>query len=145
MEQTVQELRTRQDNIENIVEPQIENPPEGDNPEQNIMDVITPRRENPILELTKDLKKITPPNFDGKQLGEGAENWLNEMEKYFELRHFGETTKALWGSYQLVGEAASWWTNVKEQNKYTKEDITWKQFVEHFRKRWLPQFFSMRR
>ncbi|XP_059068445.1 uncharacterized protein LOC131858962 [Cryptomeria japonica] len=70
---------------------------------------IDNRRENNMLELSKDLKKITPPKFDGKQIAEGAENWLNEMENYFELRDFSKATKALWGSYKLIGEAASWW------------------------------------
>lgn len=94
--------------------------------------MMSNRKENNILELSKDLKKITPPKFDGRQIGEGAENWLNEMEKYFELRDFSETTKALWGSYQLIGEAASWWTNTKEQNGYSRETGTWDQFVHHF-------------
>ncbi|KAH9308622.1 hypothetical protein KI387_036533, partial [Taxus chinensis] len=58
-------------------------------------------------ELTNDIKMISPPKFDGTTLGDGAKNWLSEMEKYFVIRNFSEETKAIWGAYHLSHEASS--------------------------------------
>ncbi|KAH9313372.1 hypothetical protein KI387_028407, partial [Taxus chinensis] len=43
-------------------------------------------------ELTNDIKRIIPQNFDGTTLGDG-ENWLKKME-YFAIRNISEETKA---------------------------------------------------
>lgn len=34
-------------------------------------------------DLSKDLKKVTPPTFHGRASGEDAEAWITSMEKYF--------------------------------------------------------------
>ncbi|KAH9312022.1 hypothetical protein KI387_027057, partial [Taxus chinensis] len=49
-----------------------------------------------VTELTNDIKRISPPNFYGTTLGDGAENWISEMEKFFAIRNFSEETKAIW-------------------------------------------------
>lgn len=36
-------------------------------------------------ELSKDMKKITPPKFEGSTGRDEAEVWLFQMEKYFEI------------------------------------------------------------
>ncbi|KAH9308261.1 hypothetical protein KI387_036172, partial [Taxus chinensis] len=71
------------------------------------------KKERLAVELTNDIKRISPPKFDGTTLGDGAENWLNEMEKYFAIRNFSEETKAIWGAYHLSHEASSWWDSYK--------------------------------
>ncbi|XP_057823210.2 uncharacterized protein LOC131035516 [Cryptomeria japonica] len=91
-------------------------------------------------ELAKDLKRIAPPKFDGKTIGDGVEAWVIEMEKYFELCNMSNETKVAWVSYQLIGEAAIWWDNEKFENLH-HGDITWEIFMQSFRKRWLPQLF----
>lgn len=50
-------------------------------------------------ELAKDLKRIAPPKFDGKNIGDGAEEWVIEMEKYFGLHNMSNETKAVWAAY----------------------------------------------
>ncbi|KAH9294576.1 hypothetical protein KI387_038164, partial [Taxus chinensis] len=71
------------------------------------------KRARLAVENTNDIKRISPPKFDGTTLRDGAENWLSEMEKYFAIRNFSEETKVIWGSYQLSHEASSWWDNRK--------------------------------
>ncbi|KAH9297236.1 hypothetical protein KI387_028918, partial [Taxus chinensis] len=91
-------------------------PPPEDNPNMGV-DVnavnapVQPENKKARLaaELTNDIKRISPPKYDGTTLGDGAENWLSEMEKYFAIRNFSEETKAIWGAYQLSHEASSWW------------------------------------
>ncbi|XP_059075316.1 uncharacterized protein LOC131875260 [Cryptomeria japonica] len=63
------------------------------------------------------------------------------MEKYFGLRNMSNETKAVWASYQLSGEAVTWWDNEKSKRKLKPRDITWELFLQSFRKRWLPQLF----
>ncbi|KAH9292052.1 hypothetical protein KI387_042767, partial [Taxus chinensis] len=103
------------------------------------------KRARLAAELTNDIKRISPPKFDGTTLGDGAENWLSEMEKYFAIRNFSEETKAIWGAYQLSHEASSWWDNRKVELNIVESDITWDQFKGYFRQRWLPQLYFDRK
>ncbi|XP_059064261.1 uncharacterized protein LOC131856486 [Cryptomeria japonica] len=90
-------------------------------------------------EMAKDLKRIDPPKFDGKTIGDGPEAWVIEMEKYFGLCNMSNKTKVVWAAYQLSGEAATWWDSEKFERKLQPRDITWELFLQSFRKRWLPQ------
>lgn len=62
-----------------------------------------------MIDLSVDIKKIKPTKFVGSESGEDAEAWLTEMEQYFEIRNFSKTSKAVWGIYHFIGEAATWW------------------------------------
>ncbi|KAH9312187.1 hypothetical protein KI387_027222, partial [Taxus chinensis] len=53
----------------------------GGNPGVDNNNVIAPnhpknKRARLEAELTNDIKRISPPKFDGTTLGDGAENWL---------------------------------------------------------------------
>lgn len=89
-------------------------------------------------ELAKDLKRIAPPKFDKKTIGDGAEAWVIEMEKYFGLRNMSNETKVVWAAYQLSGKAATWWDNEKSERKLQPREITWDLYLQSFKKRWLP-------
>ena len=94
-----------------------------------------------MTDLSADTKKIKPPKFSGSESGEKAEAWLTEMEQYFKIRNFSETSKAVWGIYHFTGKATTWWGNTKVEQNFRTTDITWEKFVGIFRKRWLPQTF----
>ena len=36
-----------------------------------------------VADFSKDLKKVTPPTFNGNTLGEEVETWITTMENYF--------------------------------------------------------------
>ena len=91
--------------------------------------------------MAKDLKRITPPKFDGKTIGDGAKAWIIEMEKYFELRNLSDETKAIWVAYHLSGEVAMWWNNEEVEKWLTPGDTSWELFLSLFRKTWLSQLF----
>lgn len=99
------------------------------------------KKKEIVADLSADIKKIKPTKFSGTDSGEEAEAWLTEMEQYFEIRNFSETSKAVWGIYQFTGEAATWWGNTKVELNIKSTDITWEKFVNIFRTRWLPQTF----
>lgn len=65
LEQIVQDLITRKSNIENIIEPKNDNP--SNNQQGNVGDIAIPRKKDNIMELSRDLMKITPPMFDEKK------------------------------------------------------------------------------
>ncbi|KAH9304430.1 hypothetical protein KI387_008834, partial [Taxus chinensis] len=61
-------------------------PPE-DNPNMGVGNntgnvPVQPENKNArlVVELTNDIKRISPPKYDGTTLGDGTENWLSEME-----------------------------------------------------------------
>jgi hypothetical protein len=85
-------------------------------------------------ELSKDLKKVTPPTFDGKTIGDNAEAWIISMEKYFHVRNLSGQSRALWGAFQLIGEAATWWNNEMAEKKLRPGQISWDDFLVRFRK-----------
>lgn len=63
------------------------------------------------------------------------------MEQFFEIRGFSETSKAIWGIYHLLGEAATWWGNTKIELNIKTIDVTWDKFVSIFKNGWLQQTF----
>lgn len=89
-------------------------------------------------ELGKDLKIVAPPKFDGKSIGVGANAWIIEMDKYFGLCNLSDQTKVAWATYQLLGEVATWWDHENIERNLQSSDITWKIFLQYFRKRCLP-------
>ena len=85
-------------------------------------------------DLSRDLKKVTPPTFNGKTTGEEVEAWIATMEKYFHVRNFTGKSRAVWATFQLVGEAATWWDNVMAEKKLQHGEISWEDFMLCFRK-----------
>ena len=55
-------------------------------------------------ELSKDLKKVILPTFDGK---DDVEKLIVSMEKYFHVHQ----SRALWVAFQSIGESTTWWNN----------------------------------
>lgn len=92
---------TRLDNFEQDIRDIWDSQNQNENPRVEEKRIPKTNQDNIVKELGKDLKKVTP-KFDGKTIGDGAEAWVFEMEKYFELQNFFDETKAMWGSYQLT-------------------------------------------
>lgn len=92
-------------------------------------------------ELGRDLKKVTPPKFDGRPIGDATKSWIIEMEKYFELRNLYDETRAIWATYQLSGEAATWWDNERAHNNFQLGELTWDIFLQFFQKKVAPPTF----
>ena len=53
------------------------------------------RKFKPYEEISGELKKIKPPNFNGEnEKGEEAEAWLSGMKKYFQIYNYSNQLKA---------------------------------------------------
>ena len=70
-----------------------------------------------VANFSQDLKKVTPPTFNGNTLGEEVEAWIATMENYFYACNFIRKSRAIWATFQLVGEAVRWWKNVMAEKK----------------------------
>ena len=80
------------------------------------------KRNQIASDLVADIKKIKPPKFLVSKSGEEAKAWLTEMEQYFEIRNFSETSKVVRSIYNLIEEVGTWCENTKiEQNIKTTE------------------------
>ena len=44
-------------------------------------------------DLSKDLKKVTPPTFHGRAFGKDAKAWIISMEKYFLVQNYTGKSK----------------------------------------------------
>ena len=58
--------------------------------------------------LEGELRKLKPPTFDGQNLGDNAELWLMEMDKYLQLHNYSENQEARIAIYILQGRAYKW-------------------------------------
>jgi hypothetical protein len=77
-----------------------------DNSDNNTLQRIIPKtkkRKWHEEELLGEFKKIRPPNFDGES-EEGAEAWLLNMSKYFQIYNYPRNLKARLVVYQLNGK-----------------------------------------
>ena len=81
---------------------------------------------------------ISPPEFIGSQANEDPQNFLDEIEKIFQVM---QLTRNYWvelASYQLKDVAHSWYTQSKETRGIDTTPITWDLFKETFFCRLFP-------
>ena len=71
-----------------------------------------------VADLSKDLKKVRPPYFYGRAFGEDTKACITSMEKYFLVWNYTGKSRAVWATFQLMGEAGTWWENVMTKNKF---------------------------
>ena len=95
-----------------------------------------------MADLSKDLKKVAPPMFHGRASREDTEAWITSMEKYFLVQNYIGKSQAIWATFQLMVEVGTWWENVMTEKKFQHGEVTWEEFLQHFRKRWLPQLYN---
>ena len=67
------------------------------------MVVLVHDRVQIAANLINDLKKVTPPTFNGKTLGEEVKAWIATMEKYFHVHNFTKIIQSSMGYF-----LASW-------------------------------------
>eukprot|EP00253_Pinus_taeda_P013421 PITA_13421 len=117
-------------------------PPEGSEEQEersdNAFEQQTSKRQR--MELQGEFRKIKPPHFDGEH-EEAAEAWLINMNKYFQLYEYDHNLKARLAIFQLQGKATLWWEEVKIVKGVTEQNITWDNFQNFFKERYLTGRF----
>lgn len=64
------------------------------------------------IELQGEFKKIKPPIYNG-EVEEVVEDWLINMNKYFQIYEYDYNLKARLAIYQLQGKATLWCEEIK--------------------------------
>ena len=67
------------------------------------------QNDDRIIALTKEFKKMKPPQFHGGLDPLKAEAWVLGIEKLFEVFPCSETQKVLLAAFMLEDEARRWW------------------------------------
>ena len=87
----------------------------------------------------KKFMSFKPPSFYGSTNPIEAEQWLDEMERIFNLLR-GQTTtqdQVDLATYMLKGEAIHWWREV--QKRYTEgESVGWEEFKDQLLAKYFP-------
>ena len=93
------------------------------------------QNDDRIIALTKEFKKMKPPQFHGGLDPLKAEAWVLGIEKLYEVFPCLETQKVLLATFMLEDEARRWWMLMRENYK----DADWAKFMEIFYDKYFPQ------
>ncbi|XP_061341065.1 uncharacterized protein LOC133287457 [Gastrolobium bilobum] len=91
----------------------------------------------------KDFRNFQPPTFEGGDDPEAATRWMQMIEHIFERMGCPEAQKTDYASYQLIGEALTWWTGARALLQAQNVDLTWAVFRRVFLDKYFPK--AMRR
>jgi hypothetical protein len=87
----------------------------------------------------EEFKKAKPPNFDGDiKKGEEVEACLLGLKNYFRVHDYFENLKSRIAIFNLNGKASIWWEDLRNV-KRIHEDLSWKTFEKHFKKKYLSE------
>ena len=89
------------------------------------------------LRLERFLKN-NPQAFKGGYNPEGAQKWLEGMEKIFGAMRCSEVQKVTLGTYMLQDDANYWWKNASQRLGYDGAVITWDIFKREFLIKYFP-------
>ncbi|XP_061359257.1 uncharacterized protein LOC133303368 [Gastrolobium bilobum] len=84
-------------------------------------------------------RKHSPPHYKGGRDPIAALEWLQEMDCIFQVMECDTNTKLLYVVYMLQGDAADWWSNVRNPLECQGYAITWPLFERHFLQKYFPE------
>jgi len=88
----------------------------------------------------EEFKKAKPPNFFGEvKRSQDEEAWLPGMRKFFMLHDYLENMKARVANFSLKGKTNIWWEDVKNVRDIDEEDLTWSEFEQLFKEKYLSE------
>ena len=91
-----------------------------------------PPRAN-ILEFMR----MRPPTFSSTTEPMEADDWLRVVSRKLDMIQFTNRERVLFASHQLHGPASEWWDNFT-QSHVDAQTITWEEFVQAFRRAYIP-------
>ncbi|XP_012567361.1 uncharacterized protein [Cicer arietinum] len=83
--------------------------------------------------------KANPPSFEGHYNPDGAQKWLQEVEKIFRGVACPEGQKVHLGTFMLTEEAEHWWDNARQRLENAGTAITWAIFKNMFLIKYFPE------
>jgi hypothetical protein len=82
--------------------------------------------------------KNNPQAFNGGHNPDGAQKWLENMEKIFGAMRCLEAQKVTLGTYMLQEDANYWWKNASQRLGHGNAVITWEIFKREFLVKYFP-------
>jgi len=77
-----------------------------------------------------------PPTFKGRYDHDGAQTWLKEVERIFQVMQCSEVQKVCFGTHMLAEEADDWWVSVLPILENGGGVVTWAVFRREFLNRY---------
>ena len=84
-------------------------------------------------------QRNNPSTFNGGYNPDGAQKWIQEIEKIFRVMACPEEQKVPFGTYTLVEEAEYWWENTRQRLEAKDQAMTWGAFKEVFLEKYFPE------
>ena len=85
-----------------------------------------------------DFRRHDPPKFLGDTDPEGADLWLQEVEKIFKVLHTPDASKLDYAAYLLLGDAEYWWRGARLMMEASQEAVNWESFRRAFLQKYFP-------
>ncbi|KAF3773727.1 hypothetical protein EJ110_NYTH54727 [Nymphaea thermarum] len=101
-------------------------------------DTTTPPKEKATTVSFYHFMSMLPPVFTGDSSPDKAEEWIEEIERIFEVLEVPGGNKVNFGSYMLKGDAKRWWKSTREIQFADQQMISWRQFRDSFFSTYFP-------
>ncbi|KAH0724869.1 hypothetical protein KY284_000734 [Solanum tuberosum] len=82
---------------------------------------------------------MNPPSFTGSSTAEDPEQFIEKLEKVFDVMHFIDTVRVELAAYQLKNVARTWFDKWKGGRAEDAPPASWACFKEAFLERFFPQ------
>jgi hypothetical protein len=86
-----------------------------------------------------------PPTFKGMHDPEGAQDWMQEIERIFRAMDCTDAQRVRLGTHMLIGEAGDWWDNARQRLEVAGTMITWAIFKGEFLGKYFPEDVRVRK
>ncbi|KAF3772861.1 hypothetical protein EJ110_NYTH56560 [Nymphaea thermarum] len=101
-------------------------------------DTTAPPKEKATTVTFHHFMTMQPPVFTGDDSPDKAEEWIEEIERIFEVLEVPGGNKVNFGSYMLKGDAQRWWKSTREIQFTDQQTISWRQFRDSFFSTYFP-------
>ncbi|KAF3782450.1 hypothetical protein EJ110_NYTH34320 [Nymphaea thermarum] len=101
-------------------------------------DTTAPPKEKATTMSFKQFLSMQPPVFTGDDSPDKAEEWVEEIERIFEVLEVLGGNQVNYGSYMLKCDVKRWWKSTREIRFADPQSISWKQFRDSFFSTYFP-------
>jgi len=97
------------------------------------------RQEEVDTSRVREFLRMNPPSFTSSSTTEDSKNFVEELQKVFEVMHVTDAERVELAAYQLKNIARTWFDQWKEGRAEDAPPANWACFEEAFLGRFFPQ------
>jgi len=87
---------------------------------------------NAEVKMLETFLRDHPPTFKGRYDPDGAQMWLKEIERIFQVMQCNEIQRVHFGTHMLAKEADDWWVSILPTLEQGGGVVTWAMFRREF-------------